>query len=84
MPSFGIIAPLRALDSSIERTAEIVEAMGVLADDRRPSYEDWLEKRLDGLAAGIRREAERWYRSLRVGGPRARPRDPPSGPTSTP
>ncbi|MDQ0931047.1 hypothetical protein [Streptomyces turgidiscabies] len=70
-----IIAPLRALDSSIERTAEVLEAMGILLDDRRPSYEDWLDKRLDGLAAGIRREAERWNRTLRDGGPRTRPRD---------
>ncbi|MFF4575870.1 hypothetical protein [Streptomyces sp. NPDC001410] len=70
-----IITPLRALDSSIERTAEVLEAMGVLADDRRPSYEDWLEKRLDGFAAGIRRETERWNRTLRDGGPRTRPRD---------
>ncbi|MFI6725894.1 hypothetical protein NRF20_07550 [Streptomyces sp. R-74717] len=70
-----IIAPLRALDSSIERTAEVLEAMSILVDDRRPSYEDWLEKRLDGLAAGIRREAERWNRTLRDGGPRTRPRD---------
>lgn len=70
-----IIAPLRALDSSIERTAEVLEAMSILVDDRRPSYEDWLEKRLDGLAAGIRREAESWNRTLRDGGPRTRPRD---------
>ncbi|MCX4734532.1 hypothetical protein [Streptomyces sp. NBC_01363] len=67
-----IIAPLRALDSSIERTAEVLESMNILLDDRRPSYEDWLEKRLDGLAAGIRREAERWNRTLRDGGPRTR------------
>lgn len=70
-----IIAPLRALDSSIERTAEVLDAMGVLADDRRQSYEDWLEKKLDGLAAGIHRETERWNRTLRDGGPRTRPRD---------
>ncbi|WP_185993849.1 hypothetical protein [Streptomyces benahoarensis] len=70
-----IIAPLRALDSSIERTVEVLETMGVLVDDRRPSYEDWLEKRLDGLAAGIRRETERWNRTLRDGGPCTRPRD---------
>ncbi|MEU5106720.1 hypothetical protein AB0H07_31390 [Streptomyces sp. NPDC021354] len=69
-----IIAPLRALDSSIERTAEVLEAMNILVDDRRPSYEDWLEKRLNGLAAGIRREAESWNRTLRDGGPRTRPR----------
>lgn len=70
-----IIAPLRALDSSIERTAEVLESMSILVDDRRPSYKDWLEKRLDGLAAGIRREAEGWNRTLRGGGPRTRPRD---------
>jgi integrase len=70
-----IIAPLRALDSSIERTAEVLEAISVLVDDRRPSYEDWLDNKLDDFAAGIRREAERWNRTLRDGGPRTRPRE---------
>jgi hypothetical protein len=32
--------------------------MGVLVDDRRPSFEGWLERKLEGLAEGIGQEAE--------------------------
>jgi len=48
--------------------------MGVLDDDRRPSFEDWLERKLDGLAPGIRADTEAWLRTMRNGGPRSRPR----------
>jgi hypothetical protein len=36
------------------RTAEVLQEMGVLDDDPRPSFEDWLDRKLDGLAPGIR------------------------------
>jgi site-specific recombinase XerD len=49
--------------------------MGVLADDRRPSFESWLERKLEGLAPGIRADVEAWLRTMRDGGPRSRPRD---------
>jgi hypothetical protein len=48
--------------------------MGVLADDRRPSFEGWLDRKLDGLAGGIGREAGAWLRTMRDGGPRSRAR----------
>ena len=47
----------------------------MLDDDRRPSFEIWLERKLDGLAPGIRADAEAWLRTLRGGGPRSRPRN---------
>ena len=73
---YSEIIPLQqALATSAARTAEVLQEMGVLADDRRPSFEDWLERKLDGLAPGIRAETEAWLRTLRDGGPRARPRD---------
>ena len=56
------------------RTAEVLQEMGVLDDDRRPSFEDWLERKLDGLAPGIRSDTEAWLRTMRDGGPRSRPR----------
>ena len=40
-----------------------------------PAFEDWLERKLDGLAPGIRADAEAWLRTLHDGGPRSRPRD---------
>jgi hypothetical protein len=69
-----IFPALRARDISVERAAEVLQEMGVLADDRRPSFEGWLERKLDGLAEGISREAGSWLRTMRDGGPRSRAR----------
>jgi hypothetical protein len=55
---------IRALDISVERVAEVLAEMGVLVDDRRPSFEAWLERKLDGLAYGIRVDTEHWLRTL--------------------
>jgi hypothetical protein len=70
-----IFPALRARDISVERVAEVLQEMGVLTDDRRPSFEGWLERKLDGLAAGIRQDVEAWLRTMRNGGPRTKPRD---------
>ncbi len=67
---------LRALYLSVERTAEVLDRMGIFRDDRRPSVEDWLDRKLDGITPGIAHDAERWVRALRGGLPRARPRSP--------
>jgi hypothetical protein len=70
-----IIPVQQALGISAGRLAEVLQEMGVLDDDRRPSFESWLERKLDGLAPGIRADAEAWLRTLRDGGPRSRPRN---------
>jgi hypothetical protein len=70
-----MFAALRKLDLSSERTAEVLDRMGIFRDDRRPSFEDWLDRNLDGIAPGIARETERWVRALRDGGPRIRQRN---------
>ncbi|MFD9816618.1 hypothetical protein [Streptomyces sp. NPDC059080] len=44
-------------------------------DDRTPSFETWLERKLDGIAPGIRHDVEHWARLLHDGGPRSQPRD---------
>ena len=69
-----IFPALRARDISVERAAEVLQEMGVLVDDRRPSFEGWLERKLEGLAEGIGREAGWWLRTMRDGGPRSRAR----------
>ena len=72
---YSEIIPLQqALGLRAGRTAEVLQEMGVLDDDRRPSFEDWLERKLDGLAPGIRAGTEAWLRTMRNGGPRSRPR----------
>jgi len=71
------LAPaMRALGIGADRAAEVLDEMGVLADDRRPSFEDWLERKLDGLAEGVGHPAGAWVRTLRDGGPRSTARHP--------
>jgi site-specific recombinase XerC len=67
---------LRDRGTSIEQTSEILQKMGVLLDDRPATFEKWLQRKLDGLAPGIRSETERWARTLHDGSPRSRPRSP--------
>ncbi|WP_328681167.1 hypothetical protein OG905_36300 [Streptomyces sp. NBC_00322] len=69
-----IFAPLRALDLPVGHVVTVLEEMGIFEDDSEPSFERWLVGRLEGLAPGIRSEAERWTRVLRDGGPRSLPR----------
>jgi hypothetical protein len=57
------------------RIAEVLDDLGLLDDDRVPAFETWLERKLDGLAPGIRTTTDDWIGTLHVGGPRARPRD---------
>lgn len=66
---------LRARGISCERVADVLAEMGVLDDDRRPSFEDWMERKLAGLPPGIRCDVEAWLRTLHDGGPRSRARE---------
>lgn len=66
---------LRALGISVERTVDVLTEIGIFLDDRRPSFEDWLQRKLDGFSTGISRETEKWLRTLQAGGPRSQPRN---------
>lgn len=59
---------------SVERTAMVLQEMGVYVDDRRSRLDANLQAKLDGLATGIAAETEQWIRSLVDGGPRRAPR----------
>jgi hypothetical protein len=48
--------------------------MGVLFDDRLPSFEGWIAEKPSDLAPAIRATVEAWLRRLRDGGPRSKPR----------
>ena len=65
---------LRARHLCAGHVAEVLRRAGLLDDDRRPAFDAWLDRKLDGVADGIRRDAERWLRTLKDGGPRSRPR----------
>ncbi|GAA3915908.1 hypothetical protein GCM10023084_79020 [Streptomyces lacrimifluminis] len=69
-----IFNPLRSRDLPVGHVVTVLEEMGIFEDDSEPSFEGWLAERLEGLAPGIRSEAERWTRVLRDGGPRSLPR----------
>ncbi|MGW7244066.1 hypothetical protein [Streptomyces sp. NPDC054804] len=72
---YSEIAPvLRTRGLSTVRTTEVLDHIGVLLDDLPETFELWLERKLDGLAAGIPRDVEGWARTLHDGGPRSRAR----------
>jgi len=71
-----LVPAMRALGIRADRVAEVLDEMGVLVDDQRPSFEDWLDRKLDGLAQGIGHPVEAWVRTLRDGGPRSTARHP--------
>ncbi|KAB1141426.1 hypothetical protein F7R91_32920 [Streptomyces luteolifulvus] len=45
-----IFPALRSRGLSVERTVEVLADIGVFQDDRTPSFEQWLERKLDGIA----------------------------------
>lgn len=61
--------------TSMAHTTDVLTAMGVLVDDRPPTFEHWLRTKLVGVAPGIASETERWSRTLKDGGSRTRARD---------
>lgn len=69
-----IFPALRSRGLSLNRTAEVLDRMGLFVDNRVPSADLWLERKLDGVAPGIRRTVEQWARVLLDGGPRSEPR----------
>jgi len=65
---------LHAMHLPAGHVAEVLRQAGMLHDDRRPASGAWLDRKPGGVSAGIRRDAERWLRTLKDGGPRSRPR----------
>lgn len=62
--------------SNLSYALEILEPMGIVLHDLPRTFDQWLAPELDGLAEGIRVDADRWARHLHDGGPRAQARDP--------
>lgn len=65
---------LRAQGNSVVHTGEVLDSMGVLLDDRIPTFDAFLEQKLTDLAPGIAAETRRWAIALKDGGPRNWPR----------
>ncbi len=64
--------------SRVERTVEVLTRIGVFDDDRVLAFERWLERKLVGVAPGIRRNVESWLGLAADGGPRNQPRALPT------
>jgi hypothetical protein len=60
--------------ASVQHVSEILSSMGILDDDRSPTFETWLAGKLENLSPGIAPDVERWILALRYGTPRRRPR----------
>jgi integrase len=69
-------AELRRRCHSIEHTSEVLAAMGILRDERRPTLHRWLDGKLTGLPSGLRNPVEEWARLMHDGGPRTQARSP--------
>ncbi|MFI0263944.1 hypothetical protein ACH4OW_33570 [Streptomyces sp. NPDC017056] len=67
---------LRPRGMNIKRTAEILDDLNLLDDDRAPAFQTWLTDRTVGLSDGIRADVAAWCRALHDGGPHSRLRDP--------
>ncbi|MGJ6966953.1 tyrosine-type recombinase/integrase [Streptosporangium sp. G11] len=65
---------LRHHDLSVGRTVEVLARIGLLDDDRIPTFDRWLAGKLSGIAPGIAADVEAWARLLHEGGPRQRAR----------
>ncbi|WP_194926654.1 hypothetical protein [Catenulispora pinisilvae] len=71
-----LIPALRQRGLRIGRAAEVLDAAGLLHDDRIPAFETWMQRKLADVAPGITTDVQAWLRTLHDGGPRTRPRDP--------
>jgi hypothetical protein len=69
-----VFPTLRRRGLSTRRAVEILRMLEMYCDDRREPFEDWLARKLAGLAPGIRVDVEAWIRTLHDGGPRRKPR----------
>lgn len=69
-----LLPALRAHGLNAKRTVEVIDRIGLFEDDREPSFDRWIERKIANVAPGIRQAAETWARQLCHGGPRSQPR----------
>jgi len=72
--AYSEIVPIDQLGANVGHTAEILDQLGILRDDRTPAFDAWLSRKLPDLAPAIAADVAAWVSTLRHGGPRSRPR----------
>ncbi|WP_328372821.1 hypothetical protein [Micromonospora zamorensis] len=74
--TYSEVAQVDRLGYNVSRTAEVLEHLGWLDDDRTDTLDAWLARNLAALAPGIAEDVRVWATELRHGGPRSKPRAP--------
>ncbi|MEH0975227.1 integrase [Micromonospora sp. CPCC 205546] len=72
--SYTEIGHVDRLGYNVSRTAEVIDHLGLLDDDRADTVDAWLAGRLTVLTPGIAEDVEAWFNTLRHGGTRTTPR----------
>jgi integrase len=72
--AYSQVAQVDRLGLNVSRTAEVLQHLGVLDDDRTPAFDAWLAELPGQLASGIAADVHAWAATLRDGGPRSTPR----------
>lgn len=71
---YSRIIPLDKWKANVGHTAEILQVLGVLDDDRSIGFAAWLDRRLAQLSAGIADDVRAWARHMHKGSERSDPR----------
>ncbi|EFL19834.1 predicted protein [Streptomyces sp. C] len=74
--SHSEICQVDRLGLNVSRTAEVIDHLGVLNDDRQDAFDAWLDRKLADLAPRIATDVRAWANTLRHGGQRSKPRSP--------
>ncbi|MEU2873493.1 hypothetical protein ABZ769_30550 [Streptomyces olivoreticuli] len=72
--AYSDIVPIDQLGHNVGHTAEVLDQLGILHDDRTPAFDGWLQAKLATLAAPMAAEVETWANTLRDGGTRTKRR----------
>lgn len=68
--AYSDIVPIDQLGHNVAHSAEVLDLLGILDDDRIPTFDAWLQRKLSLLAPPLASEIELWATALRDGGPR--------------
>lgn len=68
--AYSDIVPIDQLGHNVAHTAEVLDLLGILDDDRTPTFDAWLQRKLTLLTPTLASEIELWATTLRDGGPR--------------
>jgi len=72
--AYSDVVPIDRLGHNVGHTAEVLDRLGILHDDRTPAFDSWLRLRLTALTPEMATEVETWANTLRNGGSRTRKR----------